>query len=428
MFALLERVLGDVQHPEFYWVALAVALILLVCWWFSYRLADRRDPDGMSGQDAPKAFDAGSLKRVAFPMLALLAVLITRKLLKTAQWEHLSPLDLAVPFLFSWGLIRALIYLLRSVFSQGGFLTGAERWITTSIWTGLVLEVSGLSAPMIELLEQVDFTIGKQKIDLWMLTHGTVTIFATLLIALWVASLIESRLMAVGQMDANVRELLSRLTKAVLLMIALLCSLSLVGIDVTTLSVFSGALAVGLGLGLQRIASNYVSGFILLLDRSIRLGNLVAVDDRTAGTVTQITTRYTVLRTRTGSEVIIPNEYLVNNIVRNLSFTDTNVRVELSVQVAYGTDVEKAMRLLVEAARLHLRVLSEPPPSAVLTGFADNGVNLELRFWVPDPESGTGSVRSDIGLAIIKTFRENSIEIPFPQREVRILSESAGRA
>jgi small-conductance mechanosensitive channel len=203
--------------------------------------------------------------------------------------------------------------------------------------------------------------------------------------------------------------------------IALLVSLSLVGIDVTTLSVFSGALAVGLGFGLQKIASNYVSGFIILLDRSIRLGNLVAIDDKISGTVAQITTRYTVLRTLSGTEVIIPNEYLVSNMVRNLSYTDTRVRVALLVQVAYSADIDKAMLLMVEAARQQARVLADPEPGVLLTEFAESGINLELGFWVSDPEAGTGGVRSDIGLAILKSFRENGIEIPYPQREIRIL-------
>jgi small-conductance mechanosensitive channel len=175
---------------------------------------------------------------------------------------------------------------------------------------------------------------------------------------------------------------------------------------------------------LQKIASNYVSGFIILLDRSIRLGNLIAVDAATSGTVTQITTRYTVLRTLSGTDVIIPNEFLVSNIVRNQSFTDTRIRDSLSVQVAYDTDLEKAMQLMVEVARRHPRVLPDPAPGAGLVAFAENGINLDVGFWLSDPEAGTGGVRADINLAIWKTFRDNHIEFPFPQREVRILGNA----
>lgn len=425
MFALLQQLWRDSHFSEFYWVALAIVVILMFSRWLSSRLREHEGRNGMPAQSALRALGAGSLKKsIVFPVLALVLVLVLRKVLNVVKLEHLSLLDVAVPLLVAWALARVLIYVLRCVFPEGGFLANAERVIKSSLWGWVALEITGFSGSVIELLETVSFGVGSQSINLWMLMHGAVTVCVTLLVALWVASLIESRLMAAGQMDSNVRELLARLAKAILLVIALLSSLSLVGIDVTTLSVFSGALAVGLGLGLQKIASNYVSGFIILLDRSIRLGNLVAVDEKTSGTVTQITTRYTVLRTRTGIEVIIPNEYLVNNVVRNLSFSDTNVRVELSVQVAYSTDLVKAMKLLVEAAKGHTRVLDSPAPTVLLTGFADSGVNLELRFWVSDPESGTGSIRSDIGLAIWKAFRENGIEIPFPQREIRILGDS----
>lgn len=424
IFALLGQLWRDLQQPDFYWEVLALALILVVSWGLSFRLRQRERFSGASGQSALRAFGVGSLKRISFPVVALLLVLLLRQVLKVAQLGHLSLFDLAIPLLVSWALVRVLVYVLRCVFSNGGFLTSFERLITSAIWVGVVLNVTGLDDPLIEMFEQVSFSIGKQTLNLWLLLHGAVTVGITLLLALWVASLIENRLMAAQQMDANVREVLARLAKALLSVIALLCSLSLVGIDVTALSVFGGALAVGLGLGLQKIASNYVSGFIILLDRSIRLGNLVAVDDQTSGTVTQITTRYTVLRTLTGVEVIIPNEYLVNNIVRNLSFTDTRVRVAVSVQVAYRADLEHAMALMVDAAQALPRVLADPAPGVLITGFADSGINLELGFWVADPEAGTGNVRSEISLAIWKSFRENGIEIPFPQREVRILSDA----
>ena len=421
IFALLGQFWGDLQQPEFYWEVLALALILAFSWWSSYRLRKQETLYGRSGQSALRAFGVGSLKRISFPVVALVFVLILRQVLVALHWEHLSLLYLAVPLLVSWALARILVYVLRSVFSNGGFLTTSERLITSAIWGWMVLDITGLDQPLIEMLEQVSFSVGKQTLDLWLLLHGAVTVGATLLLALWVASLIETRLMAAQQMDGNMREVLARLAKALLSVIALLCSLSLVGIDVTALSVFGGALAVGLGLGLQKIASNYVSGFIILLDRSIRLGNLVAVDDKTSGTVTQITTRYTVLRTLTGIEVIIPNEYLVNNIIRNLSFTDTRVRVTVSVQVAYNADLEQAMALMAGAACALPRVLVDPAPGVLITGFADSGIDLELGFWVADPEAGTGNVRSEISLAIWKSFRAAGIEIPFPQREVRII-------
>jgi small-conductance mechanosensitive channel len=206
-----------------------------------------------------------------------------------------------------------------------------------------------------------------------------------------------------------------------LILIAVLIGLPLVGIDLTTLSVFGGALGVGLGLGLQRIAANYVSGFIILLDRSIRIGNLIDVVNM-RGVVTRITTRYTVLRGMTGVEMIVPNELLVSSVITNETFTDPKVRLATQVQVAYGSDLERAMAILVEAARAQPRVLTDPLPKAFVVAFADSGINLELGFWIADPEEGSLQTKSDIHLAIWRGFKAAGIEIPFPQREVRMLN------
>jgi small-conductance mechanosensitive channel len=425
MFALLNDLWRDFQQPGFLWQALALCLSLGLGWWLSRRLRQHNKAQPGAERSALQTFGADSLKRLAFPLLSLVFVLILRKALKFGHWSPVSLLDLAVPLLLSLALVRATLYVLRRAFSPSGWLATSERFIALSIWLCLALYITGFSDPLIESLEQVSFHVGKQKLDLWLLLNGVVTVFATVLVALWLAGLIESRLMAAAHLDSSVRVVVGRLAKAILSVIALLLSLSLVGIDVTALSVFGGALAVGLGFGLQKIASNYVSGFIILLDRSIRIGNVVSVDPTTSGVVMQITTRYTVLRTMAGTDVIIPNEYLVANIVRNQSFADTQVRIVLPVQVAYSTDLDKAMRLMEELALAQPRVLADPAPKTLLMTFADNGINLELGFWIADPQEGTGVVRSDINLAIWRAFRENGIEIPFPQREVRLIPEAS---
>jgi len=426
IFALLNQLWGDLNTPEFYWLIAALLVILGVSWWLAFRL--RRNGEHTAGareRNAWLAFGAGSLKRIAFPLIALGLVVMLRRVLVDLGIGHLAMLSVASLLLASWVLVRVLVYVLRSVFPHGGFLKSFERLMTLAIWGGMVLEMTGLSDEVIDWLEQVRFSVGKQKLDLWMFLHGSVTVCVTLLVALWGASLIERRLMAAGQMDANLREVLARVAKAVLSVVALLLSLSLVGIDVTALSVFSGALAVGLGFGLQKIASNYVSGFIILLDRSIRLGNLVALDDKTTGTVTRITTRYTVLRMLSGTEVIIPNEYLVSNTVRNLSFSDSQVRVTTSVTVAYDTDIDRVMKLMTDIAGVHPRVLADPAPGVLIKDFAENGIALELGFWIADPEAGTGNVRSEINLELLRAFRAHGVEIPFPQREVRMLANAS---
>jgi small-conductance mechanosensitive channel len=184
--------------------------------------------------------------------------------------------------------------------------------------------------------------------------------------------------------------------------------------------VFGGALGVGIGFGLQKIAASYVSGFIILLDRSIKLGNVITVADHT-GEVALITTRYTVLRAASGVEAIVPNEVLVGSVVQNQTYTHSRVRHAIAVQVGYGCDVERAMALLVEAARAQPRVLAEPPPKAFLVRFADSGIDLELGFWIDDPEVGVQGIKSDINLAVWHAFRREGIDIPYPQREVRLL-------
>jgi len=257
-----------------------------------------------------------------------------------------------------------------------------------------------------------------------MILQGIITVFLTVVVALWVAGVIEARLMRMEGVDTNLRIVGVRVAKTLLTVAALVTGLSMAGIDMTAFSVFTGALGVGLGLGMQRIASNYVSGFIILLDRSIHIGDVVQVG-ADSGQVTKITTRYTVLKHAAGTEFIVPNEALISNVVQNQSYSDTRMRLTTTVGVAYDTDLELAMRLMCEAAAAQRRVLRESPPSVFLTAFAESAINLELGFWIIDPEAGRGNIISDINLAIWNAFRENGIQIPFPQREVRLLNEKA---
>ncbi len=270
------------------------------------------------------------------------------------------------------------------------------------------------------MLESVRFPIGKQDLTLWNVLQGIATVLVTVLAALWLSSAIETRLNSAVGLDRNLRLVFARLAKALLLLLAVLIGLPMVGIDLTTLSVFGGALGVGLGFGLQKIASNYVSGFIILLDNSIRIGNMITVGgDR--GEVIRITTRYTVVKNRTGIEALVPNEMLVSSVVLNETHSDPQVRVALPVQVSYDSDLERAMAIMVESALAQPRVLAEPVPAVLLREFADSGINLEMRFWVADPENGLGRLRSAINLAIWRGFKEGGVSIPFPQREIRII-------
>jgi small-conductance mechanosensitive channel len=266
--------------------------------------------------------------------------------------------------------------------------------------------------------------MGKHSLSLWMLLSALFWVALTVLLALWAGAAIEAWMMRAEGLHSSLRVVAARAAKTLLLVVAVLVVLPLIGIDLTVLSVFGGALGVGLGFGLQKIASNYLSGFIILLDRSIRLGDMIAADGQ-FGEVTHITTRYTVVRLQTGIEAIIPNDTLVTTTVMNHSYSDRRVRLAIRVQVAYGTDLKAAFALLLEIARAHPRVLKEPEPTAQVLDMADSGVHLELGFWIADPESGSQNVRSDLSVAILGQFSARGIEIPYPRHDIRLLQGSS---
>jgi len=414
---LLTELWNDFQQPDLLWQVGALLLCLGVAW-----LVDRLVRLRETGKG--RAWEVGhrGLRRLAFPITGLVLVLVARAIV--GPWYHVNLLNLAVPLLLSLAVIRTVFFVLRFAFSPSSTLVGFEKIFALLAWSVVALHILGVLPELIGALESVAFTVGKQKLNLWLMLQGLATVLITLLVALWLGGMIEGRLKAADSLDANLRVVFSRLAKAALIVVAVMIGLPMVGIDLTTLSVFGGALGVGLGFGLQKIASNYVSGFIILLDRSIRIGNIITVGQE-RGQVTQITTRYTVVRANTGIEAIIPNEVLVGSTVLNETYTDPKVRIGLPVQVAYGTDLERAMAVLVEAARSHARVLAEPPPRAFVLAFADSGINMELGLWISDPEAGTGDVRSEINLAIWRAFQAAGIEIPFPQREVRVIGGAA---
>jgi len=415
---LLRELWMDLQQPEVIWQAGVLLACFALAWLFDRWVSGRYDA-AKAAAGGELNFGRRGLKRIALPLVMLLLILAARPLL--AQWHHVNLLKLAIPLLSSLVLIRAVMFVVRQSFrSSAPWLASFERTLALLVWGVVALHILGLLPDFIALLEEVSFTLGKEKLNLWLILQGLGAVLATLFVALWIGGLIEARLMSAQGIDGNLRLVFSRLLRALLILVAVLIGLPLVGIDLTTLSVFGGALGVGLGFGLQKIAANYVSGFIILLDRSIRIGNLIDVANM-RGVVTRITTRYTLLRGMTGVEMIVPNEMLVSSVIANETLTDPKVRIATQVQIAYGSDLESAMAILVEAARAQPRVLADPPPKAFLVAFADSGINLELGFWIGDPEQGSLQIRSDIHLAIWRGFKAAGIEIPFPQREVRLL-------
>jgi small-conductance mechanosensitive channel len=256
-----------------------------------------------------------------------------------------------------------------------------------------------------------------------LLIQSLLIVIVTLVVTLWVGRVLENRLMRAETMDMNLRVVLSKLLRVVLIVVGVLSSLSFVGFDITLLSVFGGALGVGLGFGLQKIASNYFSGFIILLDRSLHLGDVLTVDGH-YGVAHQLRARYLVLRKLDGTEVVIPNDTLITSTVINHSLSDRRAQVQVAVQVSYDSPLEAAMKVMREAPLEANRVLKNPAPDVNVKGLTDCGVTLELTVWVEDPEAGFGSLHSFLYLKILEGFRANGVSIPAPQREVRLTNVS----
>jgi len=415
---LLRSLWSDLQDQRILWQIATVIVSLSLAAWFAYLVRPRLR--GVGGTRLE--FGLGSLRRVVLPLSALVLVLTGRWALLHFQ-PNASLLNLAVPLLTAMAIIRFVVHLQRLVFAPGSLLATFERTIVWLVWLGFALYVLGLAPDILEYFDSVGFKFGGHRISLLLVAEAVVWVVIALLLALWIGRLLEDRLMSAHGMDMTLRVMLTKLVRALLVLVAVLVVLPLVGIDLTALSVFGGALGVGLGFGLQKIASNYISGFIILLDRSVTIGDLVTIEKHT-GRLSKMTARYVVVRALDGTEAIIPNETVITSAVINQSYTDRKVAISMSVQVSYDSDLDLAMRVLGDVAKRHARVLHDPPPAVLIKAFADSGIDLELAVWVDDPEQGKTNLRSDIYYGIWQEFKAHGIVIPYPQREVRLRADT----
>jgi small-conductance mechanosensitive channel len=328
---------------------------------------------------------------------------------------------IAIPILLSLAIIRLSVRVLGATLPRARWVRAIEKTISWLAWGGVVLWVTGVLPSLFEAMEDVGWKIGGARVSLRNLVEGTVTAGFVMVLALWVSAAIERRLLRGSGDTLSFRKMAATLVRAALLLIGLLLALSAVGIDLTALSVLGGALGVGLGFGLQKIAANYVSGFVVLAERSLRIGDMVKVDGF-EGRITDIRTRYTVIRALNGREAIVPNEMLITQRVENSSLADPLVALQCAVQVAYGSDVRALQARIVAAVAAVPRVLAEPAPDCQLGAFAADGIDLNIVFWIRDPENGQGNVRSEVNLAILDTLNAMGVEIPFPQRVVHQLA------
>jgi small-conductance mechanosensitive channel len=291
--------------------------------------------------------------------------------------------------------------------------------IAMAAWLFAALNIVGLIEPTLHVLDAMSVNIGHFRLSVLLVLKGAV--FLTVL--LWAANmssrLLEQRLLKFHTMPPAMQVLTAKLAKVVLLTLAVVIALNAVGIDLTAFAVFSGAIGVGVGFGLQKVVSNLISGVILLLDRSIKPGDVIEIAG-TYGWITRLNARFVSVSTRDGIEHLIPNEDLITQRVTNWSYSDDKVRLHVGLGIGYRCDVREAMRLCIEAAQAVKRVLETPAPVCLLKAFGDNAIDLELRFWIHDPRNGTANVRSEVMLGVWDRFREHGIEFPFPQRDLHI--------
>ncbi|RQP23846.1 mechanosensitive ion channel family protein [Piscinibacter terrae] len=361
---------------------------------------------------------------VLFPVLALVLAFIARGMLPTLG-VPMAVFKLAIPILTSLVVIRLTVRVLTAAFPTSRVMRAIERTVSWLAWIGVVLWVTGVLPVVMEELDGIAWKMGSARISVRNVIEGSLSAVVVLVLALWISAAIEAQLIK-GAVATNLslRKIAANLVRAALLFIGLLMAMSAAGIDLTTLSVLGGALGVGLGFGLQKIAANYVSGFVILAERSLRIGDMVKVDNF-EGRITDIRTRYTVIRSLGGRESIVPNEILITQRVENSSLADPRVLITSTVSIAYGTDVRALQPKLEEAIRRVPRVLEDPAPAVQLASFGNDGMDLNMHFWIGDPENGQGSVKSEVNLAVLDVLNAENIEIPYPQRVMHMVQSPA---
>ncbi len=393
-------------------VELAVVLLcMVVAWGFCWALRRALAWDGQSILLGRRLIDG-----VLFPMLVLCFNYAAFVVFSRNYTVVL--LKLAIPVFTSLVVIRLGVKVLQAAFREAPLIRALERTISWLVWMVMVLWISGLLPLVLEELDQIHWKVGASNLSVRTLLEGGVTAGAVLIVTLWASAAVEARLLrgATGA-DLSLRKAFSNAIRAVLGFVGVLIAVSMVGIDLSALSVIGGAVGVGIGFGLQKLAANYVSGFVILAERSMRIGDSVRVDGF-EGRIMDIKARYTVIRSMAGREAIVPNELMITQRVENLSLADSKVWQSTVVSVAYESDIELVRTLLLKAAVDQPRVLKDPPPSVALSAFGADGLEFTVGYWIADPENGPMSLRSQINMAILEALRAHRIDIPYPQRVV----------
>ncbi len=403
--------LVELERPDLLLQILVLAACVLTGWFLSRQLMKKFSTRGDQTHLFQVPFD--SFQIVLTPLL--IVVFMTVAALVLGRWQHAGLLRMLLPLLLSFLLIRAGFFLLRKAFAKEGriglFLQMFEQSFAVLVWSGLALYITGLWPEFVQYLDETTVPIGRHREPLIVILQALLWVLMTLVLALWAATVLEQRLMQLDTMHSSLRAVMARVGRAALILIAVLVSLSIVGIDLTVLSVFGGALGVGIGLGLQKLVSSYVSGFVILLERSLSIGDIVQLD-RFSGQVSEINTRYTVIKSSDGSEAVIPNELLVSSPVQNLCRSDRHLRLTSTIVVGPDTDIQALLPEMVASMQRIPRILSTPAPTALLMRFTAEGLELEAGFWIADPENGSGGVRAAVNFELWRLCRQRGVRLP----------------
>ena len=414
LFDLWRDAWQDLGNPGLRWQILALLLCFAFGWGIA-RLVRRSLTQRHVGRGMVR-LGVESFVRVLWPLLTLGLIALVKPVF--ARIGQVDLLRVAMPLVASFALIRVAFYIMQQVFARRGppnsLVVACERLFALLVWIAVSLHITGLLPDVLDFLGQTVIHFGQNKVSVLTMLQAVLWVGVTLILALWAAAAAEERLMRFDSMNSSLRVLLARMSRAVLILLALLFSLSLVGIDLTVLSVFTGALGVGLGLGLQRLASSYVSGFIILFERGLSIGDVITVD-KFSGRIVNINARYTTLRGSDGADTVVPNDMLLSLPVQNFSGIDKTLQISTQITVRSHTDVEQALELMRAAALEveHIDHTLKRAPQAFVMRFTIEGIELELNCWLDDAASGKAAVTSQLNRAIWRAFQAHGITVAF---------------
>jgi small-conductance mechanosensitive channel len=405
----------------------AVTVCLWVGWFVGTLLRSRYERRGLPTRTALTwtYFATQGIVVVAPVVVALLLVTLARGLLVAAQLDA-GLLDAAMHLIGTYVAVRVGVFLFTASLGNKSWMQHWENRVSLLIWLAIAAEYLGWLDPIVATLDNIGVAAGKTRITVWSVLKLLFTLTLFVLVAAWISRWIERRLKKLSTLAPSTRIGIAKFANAFLIGLSVLMGLNAAGVDLTALTVLTGAIGLGLGFGLQSIAANFVSGFVLLMDRSIKPGDVISLSGQAGtstenfGWVQELRGRYVVVRDRDGVEMLVPNQQLISNAVINWSYTDPRIRLKLPVRVSYRDDPELALQILIAACDGHSRVLRDPLPVSRLMHFGDSGIELELRFWIADPQDGVNNVRSDVNRAIWRLFKEQNITIPVAQYEVRL--------